>query len=927
MPDHVFLPESEPLVRKTARWLAGLSSSRPLDLSTCLVVLPTAGAARRLRVELLAGSADTGVLPPLMTTPMGLLSLAAEANEANESESTTVASRPDSLRAWADVIANSSAEKYPLLLGGFPDPAAVAFRVGESLAAVCAVLAEAGLTPSSPELLRASPLDEDRWREMENLYRRQRKILQAAGLREAQAVHIATAQAGTTPPKISRIIVAGVSDLSPLVVQYLTAVPLPVTLLTDAAGCDEDAKFDSWGRPDPEYWTQHILPPLSPLFLSDPTSESLAIADRLGPAALCVADPTLVSHFQRTLAIGDRVAFDPSGTPLAQFEPAALASLWMVFSRSENLTTLRTLLEHPMFLKAFCHEARLPPDEAFKALDHLTTVDLVTTLSEATDTLRSADAVNKFDPRRRLLTTARQWHSRFDPNASLEALLNLLIAVYQDEEVAPDSSEAAALSGVGTVLRSLLESPLDPDSAGEEILAAELAGTPVYETHPEGAIELHGWLEAPWLPHTALVISGCTEGALPAQVNSHPFLPDSLRVTLGLSGNAGRLARDIHQLHTLLAARPEGSVQLTLSRTSVDREPTRPSRLLFRCPDADLPARVGQLFGPPLSLQRTPARIPAWQFHVPQGPPRERLSVTAYADYLDCPMRFYFNRTLRMEAFDPEKSELDAREYGEILHLALEAFSIDPAVRDSTEEGPITNYVLEALDAELRKKFGPRQSLPVRVQRESLRARLRQFAILQARERAEGWRIVEAELEFLPDATLNLAGMPLTGKIDRVEVNDHTGERRILDYKTYQSIDKKLPQDTHFATLSESEPDFPEAEFLWKNKLRRWTQLQLPLYRALAKFRWPDDPNPARIGYFLLPEKTEDTSIHEFPDDEELLASAMACAEAIADRVRRGIYWPPRKPTYENYAELFLNRDPADALDPESIRFLQGPQP
>lgn len=922
MPDHVFLPEREPLVRKTARWLVGLSSARPLDLGTCLVVLPTAGAARRLRAELLTCASSRGVLPPLMTTPMGLLTLAAEVDGP-----TTVASRPDSLRAWADVIANSSAEKYPLLLGGFPDPAAVAFRVGESLTVVCAILAEAGLTPSSPELLRASPLDEDRWREMENLYRRQRKVLQAVGLREAQAVHIATAQAGTAPAKISRIIVAGVTDLSPLLVQYLTSVPLPVTLLTDAAGCDEDTKFDAWGRPDPEYWTRHILPPLDPLFLSDPTSESLAIAERLGPAALCVADPTLVSHFQRTLTIGNRMAFDPSGTPLAQFEPAALASLWMAFSRSENLIILRTLLEHPRFLKIFCQEANLSPADAFKALDRLTTADLVQTLSEATDVLRSGNAANQSDPRRRLVTTARQWHSRFDPNASLEALLDLLKAVFHDYEVSPDSSESAALSGVGGVLRSLLESPLDPASAGEEILAAELAGTPVYEPHSEGAIELHGWLEAPWLPHEALIISGCTEGALPAQVNSHPFLPDSLRVTLGLSGNAGRLARDIHQLHSLLAARPEGAVQLTLSRTSVDREPTRPSRLLFRCPDADLPARVEQLFGEPLSLQRTPARQPAWQFRVPEGRPRERLSVTAYADYLQCPMRFYFNRVLKMEAFDPEKSELDALEYGEILHLALEAFSVDPAVRDSTEEGVISNYVLEALDTELRNRFGSRQSLPVRVQRESLRARLRQFAILQARERAEGWRIVAAELEFPPDATINLAGMPLTGKIDRVEVHDRTGERRILDYKTFQSIEKNLPQDTHFATLQKSEPDFPEAEFVWGNKLRRWTQLQLPLYRALAQFRWPEDPSPARIGYFLLPEKTEDTSIHEFPEDDELLASALTCAEAIADRVRRGVYWPPRKPKYENYAELFLNRDPADALEPESIRFLQGQRP
>lgn len=918
MPDHVFLPEREPFVRKTARWLAGQSSSRPLDLSSFLIVLPTAGAARRLRIALLQESAESGVLPPRMTTPMGLLTCAAETDEI------PVASLADSLRAWTEVIARAPATKYPLLLGGFPDPAAMALRVGESLGAICAVLAEAGLTPSSPELLRASPLDEDRWREVESLYRRQLKILQAAGLREAQTVHLATAQAGTAPSHCTRILVAGVTDLSPLVEQYLSAVPLPVTILTDAAGCDDEARFDAWGRPDTEYWTQHLLPPLTPLFLSDPTSECLAVAERLGPAALCVADPALVPHFQRTLNVPGRVAFDPAGTPLARFESAALAALWMDFCRSENLTVLRTLLEHPVFLESFAHEASLLPDEAFAALDVLTTADLVTTLTEAVEALRS---VSKSDSRRRLLAAAGKWRTRFDATVALGVLPEFLAEVYRDRQIRADSSEAAALSSLGEVLRALLDSPLDPASANEELLTSELAGTPVYESHPEGALELHGWLEAPWLPHEALIISGCTEGALPAQVNSHPFLPDSLRVKLGLSGNAGRLARDIHQMHTLLAARAEGAVQLTLSRTSVDREPTRPSRLLFRCPEPDLPARVRQLFGSPLSLHRTPARLPAWQFRVPELPPPGQLSVTAFADYLHCPLRFYFNRRLKMESFDPEKSELDALEYGEILHLAIETFSKDPSVRDSAEEKVIAQHVLTALDAVLKEKFGSKLTLPVRVQRESLRARLRQFALVQAHERAEGWRLVEAELEFPSDATLTLGGLPLTGKIDRVEVHDRTGERRILDYKTYQKIERNLPKDTHFATQAEAEVDFPEAEFIWGNKPRRWTQLQLPLYRALAKFRWPADPAPARIGYFLLPEKTEDSGIHEFPDDEELFVSAMRCAEAIADRVRRGVFWPPRKPQYENYAELFLTRDPAEALAPESLQFLQGQSP
>jgi ATP-dependent helicase/nuclease subunit B len=912
MPEHVFLSESEPLLIKTARWLAGQATSRPLDLTTCQVVLPTAGAARRLRAQLLCSHAGAGLLPPPLTTPMGLLTL---------HDGPEVASRSDSLRAWVHVIARATPEKFPQLLAGFSDLSASAFRIAGSLADVCGVLAEAGMTPSSSEILRACPLEEDRWREIESLYRRYLKHLQGVGLRDANVAHLTTAEAGTALPGMTRIVVAGVTDLNPLLVRYLTALPLPVTLLIEAAGCDDEAKFDAWGRPDPEFWTQQILPPLAPVFLADPGSESRAVAELLGPAALCVADPALVPYFQRTLTSDGRQAFDPGGTPLARFEVAALARLWIGFCRTGRLATFRALLEHPAGRDAFCQDADLGFEEALAALDNLTTKRLVASFPEALAGIRR---MKKSSPEVRLLTTAKHWRARFDITPGLPVLADFLEHVYGDREVRAGSPEAAALNALGTLLRAASASLLGGSVAEEELFAAEIAAAPVYESHPEGALELHGWLEAPWLPHEALVVSGCTEGALPAQVSSHPFLPDSLRVALGLTGNAGRLARDIHQLHGLLAARPEGRVQLTLSRTGPDGDPLRPSRLLFRCPDSELPARVQQLFGSPLSLRETFARPSVMPLRVPEMPPPQRLSVTAFGDYLHCPMRFYFNRVLRMEPFDPLKSELDALEFGEILHRAIETFSRDPAVCDSTDVGMITRYVLEALDRDLRDVFGSGLSLPVRVQRESLRARLRQFAAIQARERADGWRIVEAELAFSLDDTLLLGGLPLTGKIDRIEIHQDTGQRRILDYKTYKSIEKNLPTDTHFAFLAEPEEDFPEAEFLRDGKLRRWTQLQLPLYRALAEFRWPKDPLPVRTGYFLLPEKIEESGIHEFPADEDLFDSAMICADSVADRVRRGVFWPPRSPKYENYAGLFLGRPPEDVLDSASRLFLQA---
>ena len=70
----------------------------------------------------------------------------------------------------------------------------------------------------------------------------------------------------------------------------------------------------------------------------------------------------------------------------------------------------------------------------------------------------------------------------------------------------------------------------------------------------------------------------------------HAFLPDALRTRLGLSDNRSRLARDAYRLTTVLHSKD--SVRLIAGRRTAEGDPLRPSRLMFRVPEEQLPTRV-----------------------------------------------------------------------------------------------------------------------------------------------------------------------------------------------------------------------------------------------------------------------------------------------------------------------------------------------
>ena len=117
----------------------------------------------------------------------------------------------------------------------------------------------------------------------------------------------------------------------------------------------------------------------------------------------------------------------------------------------------------------------------------------------------------------------------------------------------------------------------------------------------------------------------------------------------------------------------------------------------------------------------------------------------------------------------------------------------------------------------------------------------------------------------------------------------------------------------------------PEARTRWKEKQKAWVDLQLPLYRKIAEKLFPGKTIEA--GYLVLAADPEESDVMAFNLTEELLESALSCAEATASAMKHGVYWPPRQlpQSWEDPLGVFLEGGkPEECLDEETVTFLKG---
>lgn len=886
-----------------------------VDFGDTMVIVPTAGAERAIRRQL----AKRGVLSPLFRLPMEALLL----------DESCVATRLEREAAWAMVLDPAARRKFQALV---PEPVKLAiaddrFGVASHLCSVCDQLAEVGLTPASPELTTLFENDAQRWEAFGKLYGDYLDALTRFELHDPNARRIALVANPEVPVSLRRVVVACVVDLPVIVENYLEALSqkgVAVEVLAwSPAGQIEH--LDDWGRPNVAWWGEN-LPRVDDAVIvaeNDPASEAGVLLDRAADAvegnfALFSAAPESSVALAAEITLRKEQAYLPDGRSLGQTECVAIWQGWGKFSRSNSLRDLRHLLQCPAFLTWYVKQANgmLTPDGALEVCDIFITEKLCETVRAARSFLQN---------------TAKQTPAFFNTFLGVieEALLqkisakDFLIFVFEASGmVPPDSARGRELAGMAEVFHQVEKSPIIStlsEELREAALRAEMGRHRIFTPAAEGDIEIRGWLEAPWSTSGLNIIAGCREGALPSGMTEDAFLPDSAKKKLGIMDGEKRFARDALLLSCLLSTKARSL--LGFCRFRSQGEPNRPSRLLFGGDDDALPQRVALLLRSTLPAVRKGRDAALWQLHLPRLSTSsiDSLRVTGFKTYLQCPLRFYLKNICRLSPFDPQAREMNAADFGTVMHKVLEEYGTH------TEDDPakIASILEVQLEEVACRFFGNEISPVVRVQLEAMRERLRAFAQVQAQTRHEGWRIIATEQAIKKEDKVMLGPLRLTGTMDRVEIHEADRKLRILDYKTFGKA--KSPASTHLITKRERE-DVPSAHVMYNGKATTWKDLQLPLYRYLVPHFFKEYRDfEIEVGYVLLPSDVENTSLAMLPLNEEEWNSAIACATEIAELVHRGVFWPPStRVEYDDFVDWFRWGNPQEMVSEESQEFLRG---
>jgi ATP-dependent helicase/nuclease subunit B len=469
-----------------------------------------------------------------------------------------------------------------------------------------------------------------------------------------------------------------------------------------------------------------------------------------------------------------------------------------------------------------------------------------------------------------------------------DPIVTLLTDVYQHRELSRDRDEDRFLLESATAIQQTLVAHTDvPDrlvlsvtcSQAIRLTLDELAMSVFPQHGDEDSLTLLGWLELALDDAPVLILTGCNEGHIPSSLNSDLFLPNTLRKHLGVTDNARRYARDAYALSVLVHSREQLTV--IAGRRDPNDEPLAPSRLLFACPPDEIARRVERFYGepappaPPRGPFRETREKSAFPIPRPVRQPRslDKLSVTAFRDYIHSPYRFYLRHVLRLKEVQQEASELDAPAFGNLIHDVLGAFGRSD-VRIATDDRDIRQYLQDELDRVVLQLFGDDVLVPIRVQIEQARARLHAFATWQAEWTRLGWDIKFAEEPAnAPPAPFDLGDgrfLGLTGRIDRIDQNRRTGDWMIFDYKTGDSA--KTPDKAH-------------------HDGENWKDLQLPLYRHLAKPLGVE--GTVGLGYITLSRDAADIREQIADWSEEFLETADAEAQRIGREILNQEFWVP----------------------------------
>ncbi len=859
----VFLNWSTPLLRAASAWLLGRCedlSNRVADLGGCVVVVRGRSAGRRLLALLAAESQRAGriLVPPIFTTPGNLHEVLFEPGG-------MMAGRIHRRLAWTGAIEQAEQdvirEVWRTPGGAFEFNAralaGILDQTWQDLGASGADFRDAiaVMERVSPDL---AEFEGGRWRALASIEEAYHRILKSWGMCDPSAERRRLAREGAAKKDI-RVVLVGIVELAPALVQILHALPSEPSVLVHAPE-SYSAGFDDWGRLDPAFWAAR------PCRFDH--GEIHVVRDAREQAERCAE---VINAWQ---AAGLSSQFIAIAAPEPDSIPAILDGLSeraIPARAAQGHSAARTaLFELLSAMAGYLDRADGEPPLYSAAARLLRHPDLAPLLGDSINNLdsyfeqhlpwrigdRSAHGV-KGIRRLRGLVEKTAGLSDLKNGSFAEGVTTLLLRVYGRRRLNRNAPDGRPLiHALGAVCSALDEMKAIPPQAMRQRRSADLlrlvieiaGGVEIPGAEMRDAIEVSGWLEAAADDAPGVVITSAFEGSLPEGAGTDPLFSDFLRKHLGLPCRASRYARDQYTLWAVRESRRDnGRIAVIAPRRDAAGVPVRPSRLLVAAHDGDeLAARLLWLTTSPGPSRRAVHPGPGF---MPPAPDPALLKefrvfpVTGFRTFLASPRLFYLKHVLGLKDRSDTSDEMDGGQFGTVMHSILATFGERWIGRGGQPSPDEIHGELQSLLADfISRQFGADALPPVRFQVQSLRERLGAFASHQARMFEEGWRIIYVEnpdalqVPFtVPDAP---ADVRLRGKIDRIDLHPERGWR-VIDYKT--SAKAQAPLAAHYGERS-----------------GQWRDLQLPLYlQLLSAIGDTGDariiPGETDLVYFNLP--------------------------------------------------------------------------
>ena len=622
-----FVGWSEPLAQAVASCLLKDRNGGPIDLGSHRVIVPSSFASRLIQEEL-AKQATNGVLLPVFQTPTDFLNFG--------DKNTQAASSADALMAWIEVLQATDRSTLPHL---FPNGKQGEFtfeeakRLAETLFELRDELGGStqGLDFAGVAALPKNP-EKPRWDDLATLESGYREVLTRRGLKDHNDLRSELARGNDKPEGVTHIWLVGLTDPQPLFITALERLQDHFAIQAIVgADADEAANFDQWGRPLPDAWADrrtHWADYAQSVHVVGDAPGALKklrslLGDKLptdGVHAVCACDREVDAPKIAALihSLGAD-AVNPLGVAHGSHGLHHALRSWSrcLGSQEPDFETLREALRIPDLVRMTTGGATpVAFTELNEQLDVADRTMLRGAVSEVCAQIASLpkpeddfrqqadyEAMQKLPPRLEALLKLRDEQLVIPWQEALLATISLLTVGKKLREDDPDG--AFAIEVAETVIETAKEIQAAYEAGETELTHEQLIGLTLdaastqrhRRSDAQEAVNLPGWVEAPWDPVPHMILFGLNDHLIPRVVHAHPYLPASLRALAGLPTNEAVFASAAFTFEQLWRRRlGHGWLDVIVPQQDADGNPLRPSRLLFQAPDESLGARVNHLF-------------------------------------------------------------------------------------------------------------------------------------------------------------------------------------------------------------------------------------------------------------------------------------------------------------------------------------------